>query len=328
MVNKVDSMKLEAGDNCSLNAFVHYLDAVYLGLFFMTESHDVGTITLNNSVATFYSTKLGKNLYSVEVYDTYGLLRYLNKVGIRMILKSSNATPYKKTPIPQNKIWSYVKEINKTIRNKIVALDISSEALALSLRISVNMLDNILYGVINYDMKIVDLIAKRIGTIALYHTKQYGTFTTKYIGNKLYGVHNDKQSGRVIEFEIVIGEKHKITDLAFALSKMQFVKLQLAKDVISNNYIGEQAKNDIIDSQSKRSFHLYKKYELEELIKWRKIGYVQNCQCDYCGIKGTTRLYETKDGRDICLCRLCTDKIHPTNNYVKIIYTPVGGKNR
>ena len=50
--------------------------------------------------------------------------------------------------------------------------------------------------------------------------------------------------------------------------------------------------------------------------------------CDYCGIKGTTRLYETKDGRDICLCRLCTDKIHPTNNYVKIIYTPVGGKNR
>ena len=37
----------------------------------------------------------------------------------------------------------------------------------------------------------------------------------------------------VIEFEIVIGEKHKITDLAFALSKMQFVKLQLAKDVIS-----------------------------------------------------------------------------------------------
>lgn len=110
--------------------------------------------------------------------------------------------------------------------------------------------------------------------------------------------------------------------------KVGFTHLIFANAEIQDRCVIDSILQSNVDSTGKRAFHLYKKYELEDLIKWRRIGILTNSRCDYCGTRGTVKLYDTKDGRDICLCGYCKDKIHPTNNYVNIIYTPVGGKTR
>ena len=330
MMNRIDSMKLEAGDNCSLKSLITYLDAVDLCILFEKKETDFGCITFKTNRAKFYSYKFKKDLYTIELEDTYSFFRYINQYELKIRFKDTGDKQilFSKPVYEDSIIWKDISHINSVMRKKIVTKDVSFPALANTLKIKASSLENILYDVLNYDFKIIELIGKKIGCIPIYRTKDFGLVTLEYKNGKLQKGIKNEESGLRTYTDFLSGSKHKVTEVVLALQKIGFNCFIFAKADIPDNCVLDVIKEDNVDATGKRAFHLYRKYELEELIKWRSIGILRNNRCDYCGFRGTVKFYNTKDGRDICLCGYCKDKIHPTNNYVKIIYTPVGGKSR
>lgn len=271
-------MRIEAGDNCSLGALVKYLDAVDLCILFQKGKADYGCITFKTNRANFYSYKYKKNLYTIELKDTYGFFRYINQyeMGIRCKDNGNKQIPFSKPTYEDSIIWENISHINSVMRKKIAIKEISFPALADSLKISVSSLDNILYDVINYDFKIIGLISKKIGCIPVYKTKDFGHITLDYIDGRLQIGNKNVESGSTTYTEFLTGSKHKVADVVLALLKVGFTHLIFANAEIQDRCVIDSILQSNVDSTGKRAFHLYKKYELEDLIKWRRIGILTN----------------------------------------------------
>lgn len=321
---------IKSGENISIKTLVTYLEILDVHITYMKRKDDHGYVTFSRDNATFISKEYSTKLYDIPVEGSFDLLKFANENGLRLSFARNKTLETISTAIyPKKEEQAIVRIINNVLINAIHGKEVSIPALAKALHMSANGLDYFLFGVVDYDYKMVDILLKHLGLCGIYSFKDLGYGRLDEQDGNLYVILANS-SGKIKGKHHLLCENLKdkrITDIVRILIDNNFVSFNTAKrkDVTLNQSIQE----DHVDKHGKRNFHEYDKHELEELIKWKRFGIKPNEYCDYCRTRGIKiSFYPTKDGRVIQLCDNCKDKVHPTNHYVKIIYTPNGGQNK
>jgi hypothetical protein len=88
--------------------------------------------------------------------------------------------------------------------------------------------------------------------------------------------------------------------------------------------LSKKAKAKRIRNQSKSKHNQFKKELAKKILNSTGKHFTGMFKCDLCNVTHTQGYVYQIDNVEYEICKFCNDRIHHKENYIRIIYTPMG----